>query len=99
LDTEQFDVIQPGGRSLAGYTALSGTVVLVDDASRDRRFDRSAHAAEVGLMSAAAAPVFAGTRVIGVVIAGSSERRQFSRSAGQFIQSMANVVGVALRSA
>lgn len=91
------DVIQPGSRSLTGYAALSGKVVVVDDAPRDRRFDRSAHGAEVGLMSAAAAPVFADTGVIGVLIAASTKPRQFTRSSGQFVQSMANVVGVALR--
>jgi GAF domain-containing protein len=53
----------------------------------------------MGLMSAAAAPVFADTGVIGVLIAASTRPRQFTRSSGQFIQSMANVAGVALRSA
>ncbi len=99
LDTPPVDVVQPDSRSLAGYTALSGKMVVVDDAARDRRFDRSAHTTEVGLMSAAAAPVFVDTGVIGVLIAASTEQRQFTRSSGQFIQSMANVVGVALRSA
>jgi GAF domain-containing protein len=91
--------VPSGSRSLAGYTALSGKVVYVDNARRDRRFDMAPRAVELGMVSALAAPVFATTGVSGVLIAGSTEPHKFSRLSGHFVQSMANVVGILLRSA
>jgi GAF domain-containing protein len=88
-----------GSRSLAGYTALSGKVVFVDNVRRDRRFDMAPRAVELGIVSAIAAPVFAITGVSGVLIAGSTEPHKFSRLSSQFVQSMANVVGIVLRTA
>jgi PAS domain S-box-containing protein len=98
-DTSESILVPSGSRSLAGYTALSGKVVFVDNVRRDRRFDMAPRAVELGIISAIAAPVFGTAGVSRVLIAGSTEPHKFSRSSGHFVQSMANVVGVVLRSA
>jgi GAF domain-containing protein len=89
----------PGGsRSIAGYTALAGTVVIVEDASRDKRFDRAPAPEWRGpLMSAVAAPIHGPEGVRGVLLAGLTRTRTFGPSAGHFMQSVANVVGMALQ--
>jgi PAS domain S-box-containing protein len=96
-DKDEASLIPSGSRSLAGYTALSAKVVVVDDARRDRRFDVAPRAAEFGIVSAIAAPVFGTSGVCGILIAESTEPHKFSQSSGYFIQSVANIVGIALR--
>jgi PAS domain S-box-containing protein len=98
-DIELSSPLMSGSRSLAGYTVLAGKLVVVDDARRDRRFDGAQRAAELGVVSAIAAPVFGVSGVVGVLIAESVQPNRFNRSSGHFVQSMANVVGVALRRA
>jgi transcriptional regulator with GAF, ATPase, and Fis domain len=98
-ETSESIVVPSGSRSLAGYTAFSGKLVFVDNVLRERRFDMAPRAVELGIVSAIAAPVFGTTGVSRVLIAGSTEPHKFSRSSGHFVQSMANVVGVVLRSA
>lgn len=91
------DHIPLGSRSLTGYTARAGKVVLVEDATRDRRFDIAPGSTQFGIRSALAAPVIGLNGVRAVLIAASPEPAQFSMSSAQFLQNMANVVGIALR--
>jgi GAF domain-containing protein len=89
-------IIPAGSRSFAGYAALAAKVVVVTDASRDRRFDKVSEA-RYAITSAIAAPVFGPSGVGGVLIAASTESHKFNESDTHFMQSMANVVGIALR--
>jgi PAS domain S-box-containing protein len=89
--------IPSGSRSLPGYTALAGKVVLLEDARRDRRFDISPFALTLGISSAIAAPVFGPSGVCGVLVAAHTLPHKFDVSAGQFMQSVANVVGITLQ--
>jgi PAS domain S-box-containing protein len=91
-------VIPAGSRSLAGYTALAGTVVTVEDARKDRRFDIAAPpGVDITIVSAVAAPVRGASGVCGVLIASRTMPHRFDRSAAHFMQSIANVAGVALQ--
>jgi PAS domain S-box-containing protein len=91
-------VIPGGSRSIAGYTALSGKLVVVDDAAHDRRFDLPPAPQWRGpLASAVAAPVMGTSGVRGVVLVGRVERRPFTASSAHFVQSVANVIALALR--
>src|SRR4051794_34273543 len=89
----------PGGsRSIAGYTALAGKVVVVEDSATDRRFELPPPPSWRGpIVSAIGAPVFAASGVCGVVLVGWETRQRLSASAAHFVQSVANVIGVALR--
>jgi PAS domain S-box-containing protein len=89
-------VIPSGSRSFAGYTALAGKVVVVEDARRDRRFDIPATQGHASIVSAIAAPVFGTTGVRGVLMASRTTPHQFDQSAVHFMQSIANIVGIAL---
>jgi GAF domain-containing protein len=89
-------IIPCGSRSFAGYAALAAKVVVVTDASRDRRFDIRSDARN-WFTSAIAAPVFGPSDVGGVLIAASTKSHKFDESDAHFMQSMANVAGVALR--
>jgi GAF domain-containing protein len=71
--------------------------VLVRDASTDRRFDRCSDEASWAPAAAVAAPVFGTSGVRGVLIAEKSTAQTFDQSAVHFMQSMANVIGVALQ--
>ncbi len=88
-----------GSRSMTGYTARAGKVVIVQDATRDRRFDFAPGSMRVGIRSAIAAPVLAPSGVCAVLFASSTEPSQFDQSSSHFMQNMANVVGFALNSA
>jgi PAS domain S-box-containing protein len=91
--------VTPGGsRSIAGYTAMAGKVVVVEDTSRDRRFDLPPPPEWRGpIVSAVGAPVMATTGVCGVVLVGWMTRQCISASVPHFVESIANVIGVALR--
>ena len=89
--------IPSGSRSLTGYTALAGKVVVVGDVTRDRRLDFAPRPTQLSIRSAIAAPVFAPAGVCSVLIAASKEPHKFKQSSAHFLQSMANLVGVAFR--
>jgi PAS domain S-box-containing protein len=88
--------IPSGSRSLAGYTALAGKVVIIEDARSDRRCDVDPIAGHVPINSALAAPVFGPSGVRGVLTAEHTTPHRYDPSAVHFLQSMANVVGIAL---
>lgn len=86
-----------GSRSLTGYTAFAGKVVIVEDSTRDRRLEFAPRPKQLGLRSAIAAPVFGPSGVRAVVIAASTLPYKFNQSAAHFMQSIANVVGIVLQ--
>jgi PAS domain S-box-containing protein len=90
-------VVPAGSRSLAGYTALARRVVLVTDASTDRRFDPCVGQENSASGSAVAAPVFGAVGVRAVLLAEKSTAYTFDQSAVHFMQCMANVIGAALQ--
>lgn len=87
--------IPAGGGSLAGYSMLAGTVVVVDDVTRERRFDTTPLAPET--RSAIAAPIFGPEGASGALVAECATTRSFDKSAVDFLQSIANVVAAALK--
>lgn len=91
--------VTPGGsRSIAGYTALAGKVVVVEDAAHDRRFDLPPTPSwREPIVSAIGAPVMGPAGVDGVLLVGWMSRQRISASATHFVQSVANVIGVALQ--
>jgi PAS domain S-box-containing protein len=88
--------IPSGSGSLAGYTALAGKVVVIEDARRDRRCNIETIPGQPGIVSAVAAPVFGPPGVRAILTADSTMPNRFGASAARFMQSMANIVGVAL---
>jgi PAS domain S-box-containing protein len=93
---DEHGTVAGGSRSLAGYTALARKVVLVEDAANERRFEVGPLNGVLNVLSAIAAPVFGAHGVCAVLTAESSTPNTFDRAAVQFMQGMANVVGVAL---
>jgi PAS domain S-box-containing protein len=81
-----------GRRSFAGYVAHVRTLVLVDDASSDPRFD-SPPTQQVGAtVSAIGVPIFAADDLCGVLIAESTAPAQFNRSDGDYLQNVASLI-------
>lgn len=82
-----------GTRSFAGYVALAGKVVIVEDMNLDERFDPcpGSHKA-----SAIGAPIFGPVGLYGVLAAESSTPGRFDQTAHHFVQGMANIIATAL---
>jgi PAS domain S-box-containing protein len=90
--------IPAGSRSLAGYTALAGTVITVEDAAADRRFDvASPDGVDITIASAIAAPIATAHGISGVLIASRADQHQFDASAAQFIRNLAHIAAFALQ--
>ena len=86
----------PGAYGFSDYTIARGEAVAAESLACDRRFERSAILAQHDVTSAVGAPVRTRRGTVGVLAAFSRERRRFSRDEMAFVQSMANVVAVAL---
>ena len=89
-------VVPAGSRSFAGYVALAGRVVVVDNAEHDGRFDPCAASGPAPACSAIGAPIFGPDGITGVLLAESSTSDNFAHDDAHFIQAMANVIGAAL---
>ncbi|HUC36903.1 MAG TPA: PAS domain S-box protein [Acidimicrobiales bacterium] len=96
-DVDYPAAVPSGSRSLAGYAALAGRVVVVDDARQDHRFDLGPGQAQLETLSAIAAPVFGPSGVRGVLVSASKEPDRFDQSTTHFMQGIANVVATVLR--
>lgn len=97
-EPEVSSVVPAGSRSLSGYVAWAGRVVVADDLAGDGRFDQCVE--ELGptpSASAIGAPIFGPSGVLGVVVAESVRRRAFEQRDAHFLQGVANIVGVALQ--
>jgi PAS domain S-box-containing protein len=95
-DTDVLIPMLPGGTgSLAGFTVLARTAIVVDDIALERRFNVDAF--PPGTRSAIAAPVFGALGVRGVLSAGRGPADSFDDAAADFVQAMANVIGAALK--
>ncbi len=90
-------LLLPAGRaSMPGYTVLAGRALVSEDLYEDDRF--TARAGEYGLTarSAVTAPVGWGERPWGVLAVYSAEPRSWEDDDVNFVQSVANTVGLAI---
>ena len=90
------EVLLPGPAGLPGYALKADRTVVVEDYSREDRFEKSAIQSELNIVSAIAAPIGARGRHFGVLVASSPTERRFSPDDVSFLQSVANVAGAAV---
>jgi signal transduction histidine kinase len=89
--------IEAGPGSQAGYALSSEQPVIVDDLSSDPRFKGPHLMYRQGVVSGMSVIVHGGRRSYGVVSVHSRERREFSEEDVLFLQSVANVLALAVR--
>ena len=90
------EALLPGPAGLPGYALKADRTVVVEDYSREDRFEKSAIQSELKIVSAIAAPIGARGRHFGVLVASSPTERRFSPDDVSFLQSVANVAGAAV---
>lgn len=81
--------------SQAGYTLISRRPVLVEDLGEESRFDGAPLLHEHGVVSGVTVKIYSQGRLFGVLGAHSSSRRRFSEKEADFLQSVAEIVGLA----
>jgi signal transduction histidine kinase/CheY-like chemotaxis protein len=89
-------VVGLGGESQSGYTMLIGQPVIVEDATTEKRFQVSEVARAAGAVSSISVVIESGQRPLGVLIAFTQTRRTFTQDDVNFLQSMANVLTIAI---
>jgi len=82
----------PSRRSLAGFTARAGHVVIADSMATERRFTAGSLIDKQGAASAVAAPLIGPAGISGVLVATSTDPSAFRADDGQFLQAVANIL-------
>jgi PAS domain S-box-containing protein len=85
-----------GRESQSGYTLLTGQPVIVENANTERRFEVSRAARDAGAVSSISVVIESGHRPLGVLIAFTRMHRTFTQDDVNFLQSMANVLTIAI---
>ncbi|MGH8496807.1 MAG: chemotaxis protein CheB [Gammaproteobacteria bacterium] len=83
--------------SQAHFTLEKRVPVIVQDLATDTRFERDDFKLQLGIVSGMSVLVEAEGKPFGVLKVHSCERRKFSQRDVDFLQSMANVLGLAVR--
>jgi PAS domain S-box-containing protein len=87
----------PGGTdSLVGYTLMVGKPVISEDVHTDERFSISPLLAERSSVSAAAVVIPGPRDPFGVLVVAAREQRSFESDEIEFMQAVANVIGIAV---
>lgn len=90
----------PAGKgSLVGYTLMAGKPVISDDVRADERFAVSPTFAEPEPVSAAAVVIPGRRAPFGAFVVAALEQRAFDANQINFVQAVANVVGIAIERA
>ena len=85
-----------GKGSQSGYTLLTGAPVFVEDLRVEQRFSPSPHALAAGAISGVSVVIESSDRPLGVLIAMTRTRRDFTQDDANFLKSMANVLTAAI---
>ncbi|MBV9470247.1 MAG: PAS domain S-box protein, partial [Abitibacteriaceae bacterium] len=94
---EMLNQLVPGHKdSLAGYTLLSNTPLIVADLPTDTRFKAPAFMLERGVISGMTVVVPGYERPFGTLGAHTVQQRQFTQDDINFLQAMANVIAAAI---
>jgi PAS domain S-box-containing protein len=88
-------VAEAGAHSQAGYALLTSTPIVVTDFATERRFSTSI-AERLALRSGVNALVRGRDRPFGVLAAHDEQERQYSHDEVNFLQSVANILGLAI---
>lgn len=89
-------VVPSDSGSQAGFTLLSSEPVLVEDLAVETRFSSSPILADHDVVSGASVIIQGRDRPYGVLGAHSTHRRRFTEDDGDFLRSVANLLGSAL---
>jgi len=88
--------VLPGYDSLAGFTLLSNSAVIVEDLRTESRFRAPSLLVEHGIISSVGAIIHGHGRAFGVLGAHSPRPRKFSEDDIHFLQAIANVLATAV---
>lgn len=88
--------IGAGADSLAGYTLLCGTPVIVPDLRTETRFRPAARLLERQIVSSLSATIGGHPQAFGVIVAHTTQRRTFTQDEVYFLQSAANRLALAV---
>jgi len=80
-----------------GYTLLAGVPVIVQDVRTETRFEASQMCRDAGMVSSITVVLHGVERPYGVLGAHSRSRREFTSNDAHFLQSVANLLTVALQ--
>lgn len=81
----------------AGFVVAAGDSVIVSDYATEKRFEPGPMIAALGLESALAVPIIGDEGAVGVLTARFRQRRVFSEDDKNFLRSVANIVGSAIK--
>ena len=92
--------VMPTGRgSPAGYALLAGEPLIVEDMTADTPFEVPSVLRDHGVMSDITVVIDPSGHPFGTLVAASTERRTFSEDDVSFVQSVANVLAIAIERA
>jgi signal transduction histidine kinase len=86
-------------KSQAGYTLMSTEPVLVEDLAHEERFSAPSLLVDHGVVSGMSVIIPDGDRPFGVLGVHTRRRRRFTPDDGDFLRSVANIIGGAIQSA
>ncbi|MEO5657474.1 MAG: diguanylate cyclase [Nitrospiria bacterium] len=89
-------IVPAGSDSQAGYTLLVGCPVMVEDFGAETRFSPSPFLREHAALSGLTVPMVSQSRTIGVLGVYSVNRQAFSLDEVEFLQSVSNLIAVAI---
>ncbi len=91
------DRIPNSPTSAAGSVVADGKAVLVDDHTRDNRFERASRALEHGLLSELAVPLSDRGRTLGILAVRSRTPKRFGDDEIRFLGSLSSLLGTVLQ--
>lgn len=92
------ETVVPGNDSQAGYTLLSLEPVLVEDPARGDRYLGSSLLTDHDVVSGMSVAVPGSEQPYGVLGVYTSRKREFNADDGDFLRSLANIIGGAVQS-
>lgn len=82
--------------SQAGYTMMAGGPVIVEDLSRENRFNGPSLLREHGVVSGISTTIYVNGHIFGVLGAHTSRRRSFCESEAEFFTKVARLLGATI---
>lgn len=89
--------VSSGIQSISGYTVLTNEAVVIEDLATETRFEKPTYLVDHGVVSGISIVIHGHEKPFGAVAAYSTKRRAFNRDEINFLQTVANVLAMAIQ--